>query len=261
MNFIKILKFTKTSDRDKLKIEFRDKIKEIIGTNNEESVDIVERNLRSQLHIWTTSLRTKEEVDREDVYQVICANQTRLPPYNLAPEMPIFPSRVQFAKDFTQNITETERKIIFLQGYPGSGKTNFISYLAQFDDSIVDFRFYTYIPVEREKMFFSNDQGYFSGKDLWSSILAQLKNKFQTLGALSKVEFPLVYTHMSIDELKSTVNKFLSIYANMCNKTCYVFIDGLDHAARAKNNNDTFLSQLPKSSEIPNDVKYVFINY
>ena len=58
-DFIKILKFTKTSDRDKLKIEFRDKIKEIIGTNNEECVDIVERNLRSQLHIWSNpSIKT-----------------------------------------------------------------------------------------------------------------------------------------------------------------------------------------------------------
>ena len=26
-----------------------------------------------------------------------------------------------------------------------------------------------------------------------------------------------------------------------------------------KNNNDTFLSQLPKPSEIPNDVKYIFV--
>lgn len=258
-DFIKILKFKKTSDRDKLKIEFRDKIKEVIGTDNEESIDIVERNLRAQLHIWTTSLREKEEVDREDVYRVICAKQAKLPPYNLIPEKPIFPSREKFAKEFIKKVTETDKKIVFLQGYPGSGKTNFISYLAQLNNTIVDFRFYTYIPVEREKMFFSNDQGYFSGKDLWSSLLAQLKNKFQELGILAKVKFPLVYSHMSISELKSTVNKFLSIYASMCNKTCYVFIDGLDHAARAKNNNETFLSQLPKPSEVSTKVKYVFI--
>lgn len=53
--------------------------------------------------------------------------------------------------------------------------------------------------------------------------------------------------------------KYLPIYANKIGRTCYVFIDGIDHAARSADQRTSLLSQLPIPSEISNNVKFVLI--
>ena len=72
-----------------------------------------------------------------------------VPSYELCPEKPILPSRQRFGETFIDDIKKNSNHIIFLEGLPGCGKTNFISYLSQMNESIVDFRFYTYLPVNK----------------------------------------------------------------------------------------------------------------
>ena len=47
------------------------------------------------------------------------------------------------------------------------------------NESIVDFRFYTYLPVNKVDGSYSDDEGFYLGNILWRSILVQLKKKFE----------------------------------------------------------------------------------
>ncbi len=263
-NFIKILNFTESKNKNDLEEEFNKLLSKVLGTTNPIIISAVANNLYASLRIWTTSSREKEEVNREDVYKAICANQinnTEIPDFSsLYPEKPIFPSREIFKDEFLKHIKNTKSKIIFLKGLPGSGKTNFVSYLSQLKDSIIDFNFYTYIPVKRSEMFFSDDAGYYSGAYLWRCLLHQLKNKFENLKLLYELQFPLTYGYMNIQEMRETVLKYLGIYAEKQNRTCFVFIDGLDHAARSRETaSQTFLAQLPTPEQISGNVKFVLV--
>lgn len=258
--FISILNFIKVPERDELSKQIRCAISSIIGSDNQYAIEVVERNLVNQLRVWTTSLREKEEIYREDVYNVICNNQIEISKYDVYPEKPIFPSRVNFAVKFTETLMNTQKKLVFLRGLPGAGKTNFVSYLSELDDSPVDFRFYTYLPIKKNETFFSIDSGYFSSRHLWESLLVQLKNKFAELKSLNEVQFPLCYGFMTDQEKRQTVLRFLGLYSQKVKRCVYVFIDGMDHAARAASRgNATFLDSLPREKEIEGDVKFVFV--
>lgn len=257
--FIQIIEFKNQEDLAGLEVQIKDLLSKILGTDKEEVINTAIEKLRSSLEKWATSRREKPEITQEDLYSVLCEPHYRLPKYELYPQKPIFPSRIDFADHFTKRLIESEKSVIFLQGLPGAGKTNFISYLAQVTDSIVDFRYYTYLPVNTDTPSFSDDEGFYSGNELWSSILSQIKSKFEELNLLSKLEFPLLYDYLTITELRSAVLKFLPIYAEKSGRTCYLFIDGIDHAARANKAKDTFLSQLPRPEEVSDGVKFIFV--
>lgn len=260
-DFISILNFIKIPERDELNKQIRCAISIIIiGSDNQYAIEVVERNLVNQLRIWTTSSREKEEIYREDVYRVICNNQIEISKYDVYPEKPIFPSRVNFAVKFAEILLHTQKRLLFLRGLPGAGKTNFVSYLSELDDTPVDFRFYTYLPIKKNETFFSNDSGYFTSRHLWESLLVQLKNKFAELKSLNEVQFPLCYGFMTDQEKRQTVLRFLGLYSQKVKRCVYVFIDGMDHAARAASRgNATFLDSLPREKEIEGDVKFVFV--
>ncbi|MDE7432315.1 MAG: hypothetical protein K2N34_10445 [Lachnospiraceae bacterium] len=260
-DFIKLLRFTEIGDRDAVEKEFRSLIATILGTSDDAKISAVADKLYSKLRIWATSFREKSEICREDIYRAICSKQIDVPRFDtLYVEKPIFPSREHFKAKFVEYIQKSSKKIIFLRGLPGSGKTNFITYLSQTKDSIIDFHFYTYLPAQKGNMFFSDDAGYYSGHYLWQCLLEQLKVKFEESSLLYKVKFPLAYGYLNLSEMRSTVLKYLNIYAKEMGRTCYVFIDGIDHAARSRMSaNDIFLSQLPTESEVVGDIKFVLI--
>ncbi|MBQ8804394.1 MAG: hypothetical protein IJZ53_12220 [Tyzzerella sp.] len=257
--FVKVLSFRAESsliETDKL---IRKLVAEIIGTDKEDAVEHCVNNILAALSIWATSRRTKQEITREDVYQALCALEYDVPRYELYPEKPIFPSRERFSIEFLKKINKNEKKIIFLEGFPGAGKTNFVSYLSQMDDSIVDFRYYTYLPVSRDDASYSDDEGYYSGQLLWLSILTQMKKKFEELKMLSTVEFPIIYRYLSVSEMRRYALKYLPIYSQKIGRTCYFFIDGVDHAARSYDARNSFLMQIPQPEEIGEGVKFILI--
>lgn len=258
--FIEKLCFLQLDNRDVLQKKIREKIVEIIGDDRDAVINMVENNLASSLRIWTTSAREKEEINREDIYKAICDNQIQLPQYDVYSEKPIFPSRKRFAEKFISSIKKTTKKNIFLHGLPGSGKTNFVSYLSELPDSLVDFRFYTYLPIKKNETYFSDDSGYYSSEYLWTCLLYQLQKKFAELGILYEIKFPLCYSYMSNQQKRNAVLKYLGIYSQCIKREIYVFIDGIDHAARAaEKGNSTFLDSLPQGEEIHSNVKFVFV--
>lgn len=258
-NFIKILKFDKEDDLSGIDAKIRDHVSRILGTDRKEAVVAATNSLLAKLNEWSTSKRARQEIYREDIYNALCVSPIDFPEYELYPEKPIFPSRESFAISFLNQLRESDKKMLFLQGLPGAGKTNFVSYLAQLDNSIVDFRFYTYLPVNKDYPSFSDDEGYYTGEFLWRSLLTQLKKHFEKQNLLYKLKFPLIYNYLSVTEMKDAVLKYLPEYANSIGRTCYVFIDGLDHAARSSNSRNSFLAQLPHPNEINGNVKIVLV--
>ena len=256
--FTKLFSFSKESSYDDVDEKIRIHIKEILDTDNNDEVDCCMNNLLSKLRIWATSMRKKQEISREDVYAALCYSDPDIPSYEIFPEKPILPSRQRFAEEFIEIIKQSNN-IIFLEGMPGTGKTNFVSYLSQMNNSIVDFRFYTYLPVNKVNGSYSDDEGFYLGGILWRSILVQLKKKFEDKNLLSVVKFPLIYKYMSVSKMKETVMRFLPEYAKCIGKPCYFFIDGLDHAARSKDARLSFLDQLPRPEEVGGNVFFVLV--
>ncbi|MDE6520607.1 MAG: dsDNA nuclease domain-containing protein [Ruminococcus sp.] len=259
LEFLKILEFKNESDLEGLDVSINSFLSRIFGTDKEDIIRIGRERLFAQLEQWATSRREKEEINREDMYRILSNASCSLPSYELCPARPVFPSRIEFGEKFINIIQNTDDKIIFLQGAPGTGKTSFISYLSQIKGSIVDFRYYTYLPVDRDSPCFTDDDGYYSGKVLWSSILNQIKKKFEELNILSEQHFPLIFDRLNVNELRQFVLKYLPIYADKLGRTCYIFIDGIDHAARSADQRTSLISQLPEPSEISDNVKFVLV--
>lgn len=257
--FTKILSFEQAPNLVGLEEELKELLKVILGADKNKAVDIALEKLRAELQTWSTSRRKKQEIFREDVYRVLCSPSQTIPQYELYPEKPILPSRVKYAYKFISLVENSEKNLIFLQGAPGAGKTNFVSYLAQLKNTIVDFRYYTYLPVNRELPVYSDDEGFYNGKTLWCSILQQLKVNLEKLNLLSELKFPLIYDYLTVTELRECVLKFLPTYAQILEKNCYIFIDGLDHAARSDDARNSFLSQIPTTQEIGDKVKFILI--
>ena len=257
--FVKILKFYHEEDLDNIELRIRENVAQILGTDRKEVIKAASDSLLAKLSYWSTSRRESQEITREEIYAALCTDSTNIPDYEIYPEKPIFPSREAFAKEFLEQLQKSDKKVTFVQGLPGSGKTNFVSYLAQLEDSIVDFRFYTYLPVNKEHPSFSDDAGYYTGDLLWRSILTQLKKHFEAQNLLHELKFPLIYSYLSVMEMREAVLKYLPEYAKSKGRTCYLFIDGLDHAARARDARNSFLSQLPLPNEISGDVKIILV--
>lgn len=257
--FTKIFRFRKESCLADVEEKIRAEIGEVLGVNNEKAIDYCLSNLLSQLKIWATSRREKQEITKEDVYAALCYSDPDIPTYEIIPEKPILPSRLRYAEQFMNIIKTGDKHVVFLEGLPGSGKTNFVSYLSQLNDSIVDFRFYTYLPVNKTDGSYSDDEGHYLGRILWLSILVQLKKKFEERNLLSVVRFPLIYRYMSVSEMRDTVMRFLPEYAKCIGRTCYFFVDGIDHAARSNDARNSFLSQLPRPEEIGDDCCFVLV--
>lgn len=257
--FTKIFSFRKESCLTDVEEKIWVQLGVILGTDNNDTIEFSLNNLFSKLKIWATSRRERQEILREDIYAALCYSHPNIPSYEIYPEKPILPSRKRFADTFIKILKSSENHIIFLEGLPGSGKTNFVSYLSQMNESIVDFRFYTYLPVNKIDGSYSDDEGFYLGRILWTSILVQLKKKFEEKNLLSVVKFPLTYHFMTVTEMKKTAIHFLPEYAKYIGRPCYFFIDGLDHAARSKDVRNSFLEQLPRPEEMGEDFFFVLV--
>lgn len=82
------------------------------------------------LKTWTTTERHIQQVFLEDVYSVLGFEEDiDNSQHRLAAPYPFFESRQVFCEELDKKLLSTEKKVVFLSGDPGSGKTSTISYL------------------------------------------------------------------------------------------------------------------------------------
>ena len=210
------------------------------------------------LRKWTTTLGLNKLVLIEDVYQAlvteeeVCEAQHRL-----APPVPFFESRKQFCSDFIDTINNTDKKVIFVSGEPGSGKTSVMSYL-QASKDLFYLRYHTFRPISPEQHFYNLDAGQCSAESLWGTLLIQIRKKLK--GHISEYNVPVNNKYLTIKQIREHVLRLLGVVSRQAKvgKKLYICIDGIDHAARA-NNTVTFLSSLPLPIEIPDGVCFVIV--
>lgn len=207
---------------------------------------------------WTTTGRESQKVTIESVYSALSIdadiNESQ---HRLAPPYPFFESRQTFCNDLEKQIKESNEKIVFLSGDPGSGKTSTISYL-QAETGLFLLRFHTFKPISPNQHFYNTDPGMCAAENLWGTLLIQLRQKFK--GKIAECNIPVSNKLLTVDGMRNHVMRLVEILAkeNDSQDKIFICIDGLDHAARS-NADMSFLDTLPNPSEIPDGVCFVIV--
>ena len=207
---------------------------------------------------WTTTGRASREVTIEDVYCTLSIDEdVDESQHRLAHPYPFFESRRSFCEALVKQIEETTKKVVFLSGDPGSGKTSTISFL-QSEYNLFLLRYHTFRPISPEQHFYNADPGACRAKNLWGTLLIQLRKRLK--GHLAEHQVPVSNKLLSVEQMRSHVMRLLGILGQAAIATGqkeYICIDGIDHAARA-NIPVTFLSSLPLPTEIPEGICFIF---
>jgi len=215
--------------------------------------------LVAELRKWTTTRRTSERVSIEDVYSVLGTEvDVDSSQHRLAPPYPFFASRQIFCAQLKQCLSDTEKKVVFVSGDPGSGKTSIISYI-QAESNLFLLRYHTFKPISPEQHFYNLDEGMCTPENLWGTMLIQLRRQFR--GKLSQYKVPINNRFCTTEEIRNQVRRLLNILGKEAvqnKKKVFVCIDGIDHAARAKSSL-SFLSSLFLPEEVPDGVCFVIV--
>lgn len=256
------------------KIEFLKKIKfELSQPNLEESERIILNSIKnnfkchdimaqkifnlivSQLRIWTTTRRTEEKITRESVLNILC-KQNEKKYDDILPPMPFFETRKSFCESLFEKLVNTNKKVIFLSGGPGSGKTSSVSYLNyHFKENFIA-RFYAFKPISLKDKVYNFDSTNTEPRNLWETLLNQIRNRFT--GNLEKYNVPIINELCETETLRAEVIRLSRILYEITGKKSIICIDGIDHAARSENENN-FLAQLYSPDEIPEGVVILLV--
>lgn len=224
---------------------------------SDELAGVLFRNLTSQLRTWTTTRRSKEKITIEDVYNALALKQeyTNDLQHQLVAPSPFFESRKEFVNRIIEEIYKTDKKVVFLSGEPGCGKTSVISYL-QNNYNCFAARYHTFKPISPEQRFYNSDEGLCLQETLWGELLNQLRRRLK--GQMAKYKIPVSNALCTIEELRREVLRILEILYKSEGKKACLCIDGLDHAARSKAT-VTFMSSLFQPDEIPEGVCFIIV--
>lgn len=215
--------------------------------------------LSAALRKWTTTSRTNEKIFIEDVYSILGAeSEPDLSPHRLAPPFPFFESRKVFSMSLEKQLRETSKKVVFISGNPGAGKTSIISHL-QAEFNLFFLRYHTFKPISPEQHFYDADGGLCTAENLWGTLLEQLRYHFR--GKLAQYQIPLNNHFCTTEEMRAQVYRLLKILGQEAldrEEKIFVCIDGIDHAARAKNA-VSFLDSLYLPEEVPDGICIIIV--
>ena len=210
--------------------------------------------LVAELRRWTTA--AGNNIVTADIARKCVCKLNRNPlekPIEVPVPVPVFPSRDRVCSSLCAELKSSSSKVVFLQGCPGSGKTRLVSCLCERMDPR-PIRFYAFKPLDVDDFNYSPDAGIVSPKDLWSTLLNQLREVPELAG--EKPHIPIVNEICTDDELRSEVLRLAEVLSGKRGCWTTIVIDGIDHAARAKDRL-TFLKHLPSPDSIPQGVRVI----
>lgn len=209
----------------------------------------------SQLRIWVTTRRKKEKITREQVLELL-SNTNEKKYEEIYPPIPFFETRKKFCQELYERIVNTDKKIVFLSGVPGSGKTSAISYMNyHYKENIIG-RFYAFKPISLKDKVYNFDSENTEPRTLWEILLNQIRERFK--GVLEKYNVPIINELCDTKTLRTEVIRLAHKLYEITNKKSVICIDGIDHAARAESG-ENFLNQLYSPEEIPNGVVLLLV--
>lgn len=258
LKFLKDLKLI--TNQDGLAEIYRNisnKLKECFHVN-ERTATQLHQKLTYALMTWTTTIRFKEEITKEDLLQALSLSGDKIVgEHNLPTCEPFFESRVDFAKTLEAILTERRSPIVFLSGGPGSGKTNIVNYLSNKSDSVITLRFHAFKPLNPKDEYLTADKGISDPRALWGNLLIELREIFVKYDRMSDYNVPPTIELMeSVDAFRNEVLRLSDILGTLTGRTTVIAIDGIDHAARSGETN-TFLGTLIPPESVPNQVCFL----
>lgn len=258
LNFLKSFDIKASQeDLDKIIDSIGDKISNYFKVDKRIAVQL-HQSLCYALMKWTTTLRKKQEITKEDLMEALSLSSDNFKGVHDIPTTePFFKSRIQFVEDLERALIKREYPIIFLSGEPGVGKTNIVSQLTNKINSVITLRFYAFKPLSVEDMYLSADKGISDPKALWGDLLIQLRELLK--GKLSHYKVPVSNELLqSTERLREEVLRLSSALYNETGNTTVICIDGIDHAARAGKRN-TFLETLVPPEGVPENVCFLIV--
>lgn len=213
--------------------------------------------LDSALRVWATSDRGEAEaITKEVAYEKLCLKEdSLLGDHDFPPPAPFFPSRLTAVDEVTALLRDRDAPVIFVTGEPGSGKTALLSYLANQRNPIIDARFHAYRPITPENQLLPVDSQVIKPRTLWTDLLLSLSKLAR--GRLSQINVPIHAGSLSIGELRDHVLRIADLLGAAEGRPFVIAIDGIDHAARSGEYNETFLSSLIPPDQVPQHVVFL----
>jgi hypothetical protein len=239
---------------NKLDENILEQLMNIFSIPKESGVELYQK-LFFSLKEWASSTRQKEEITVEDVYSKLAAFEQRYPEFRLLPPEPFFESRKDLVNRVEKVCNEGQMRALYIYGKPGIGKTSLINFLAQKLDSIIDLRYYAYIPISPESVSVNLDSdNTISEENLWGSLLNQLRGLF--VGKLYNYNVPVNNSFVSVAKMREHVLRLASEYGTINGKNTVIVIDGIDHAARS-GKQENFLNSLVPPEYVPDNVVFI----
>ncbi len=245
---------TEQPDLEQLGNEIKEKLKQFLYVSDE-TAEILLSKLDHALRKWTVSDRKESKITVEELYSALSTKENVIS-YNhdIIPVNPFFSSRQELVDKLELSLLKNEERVIYLSGVPGTGKTNIVSKLCCKKDSAVDIRYYAYEPIDPGKEYFPADVSERVDRNVfWDTLLNQLREILR--GQLHKYRVPVSNSFMRLEEKINEFFRIASAYASDRGRAFVIAIDGLDHAARAGINENTFLPSLPNPEHIPDNVE------
>lgn len=231
--------------------ELTDRLRNEVCAGHQELASSVFDLLVSELRKWTTA--AGNNMVTADIARKCVCKLNRNPlkkPIEVPLPIPVFPSRNRVCSSLCERL-KSSGKVVFLQGHPGSGKTRLVSCLCeQMDPQPI--RFYAFKPLDVDDFSYSPDAGIVSPRELWSTLLNQLRDMPELSEERSQI--PIINEICCDDELREEALRLAKALSDKRGSKTLFIIDGIDHAARAKERL-TFLKHLPSPESIPSGVQ------
>lgn len=212
--------------------------------------------LCSELRRWTTS-RDDNVVTKSVALECLAqVNEDKIsrPVVVSAPD-PVFPSRLKLSKELVRRIIDSEKRVLFITGAAGAGKTRLVSCVHEALETEVEaFRFYAFKPLDVDDFSYSPDRGVVDAQSMWSTFVNQLRQRVNS--PYDDITIPAINDLCTEDQLRYEAMRLAVLSSRQLNTQTILIVDGIDHAARA-NSQATFLSHLPAPEKIPEGVKLV----
>lgn len=233
-------------------IKLMGRLRDEVCGGSEELASRVFDLLAAELRRWTTAAGDNM-VSAEIARKCVCKlNRNPMDiPIEVPIPIPVFPSRERLCLLLRDRLESSNSRVIFLQGGPGSGKTRLVSCLCE-RMSPRPFRFYAFKPLDVDDFSYSPDAGIVSPRELWGTLLNQLRDTPELAGEKPKI--PIFNELCTGDELRSEVLRLAKSLSTKRGCKTILVIDGIDHAARAQERL-TFLEHLPSPKSIPEGVQ------
>lgn len=233
-------------------IELTDRLRNEVCAGHQELASSVFVLLAAELRKWSTTAGSN--VVTADIARKCVCKLNRNPlekPIEVPVPIPVFSSRERICSSLCEKLNSSNKKVVFLQGHPGSGKTRLVSCLCE-QMNPQPIRFYAFKPLDVDDFSYSPDAGIVSPKELWSTLLNQLRGMGEL--AEEKPHIPIINEICRDDELRGEVLRLAKVLSDKRGLKTLLIIDGIDHAARAKEKL-TFLKHLPSPGSIPTGVQ------